>query len=86
MNWNGLSNNKILAGKTLKIYSDANVNDVPVVKNNTTTNKKVSTHIVKTGDTLYGIAAEYGMDISRIKYLNNLSSNKIKPGQKLKVE
>lgn len=86
MNWNGLSNNKILAGKTLKIYSDANVNDVPVDKNNTTSNKKVSSHIVKTGDTLYGIASQYGMDVSRIKYLNNLSSNKIKVGQKLKVE
>ncbi len=86
MNWNGLYNNKIIAGKTLKIYSDTKVNDVPVVSNNTTTSKNPSVHTVKSGDTLYGIATQYGMSVSRIKYLNNLSSNKIKAGQKLKVE
>lgn len=86
MNWNGLSDNKIIAGKTLKIYSDTKVNDVPVVTQNTNSNKNSSVHTVKSGDTLYSIATQYGMSVNRIKYLNSLSSNKIKIGQKLKVE
>ncbi|QQS38184.1 MAG: LysM peptidoglycan-binding domain-containing protein [Ignavibacteriales bacterium] len=86
MNWNGLYNNKIIAGKTLKIYSDANVNDIPVVNNNNTNSKGSSVHTVKKGDTLYDIATQHGMSVSRLKYINNLSSNKIKAGQKLKVE
>ena len=39
--WNNISGNKILAGSTLKIYSDANVNDIP---NETKTNKNVKSN------------------------------------------
>lgn len=42
-------------------------------------------HIVKKGDTLYDIAAKYKTTVTRIKNLNNLRSNVIYPGQKLKL-
>lgn len=83
--WNKISGNKILAGKTLKIYSDANVNDIP------TTNKIVSKksgnnfHVVKRGDTLYSIAVDYNTTVAKIKSLNNINTNNIKAGQKIRL-
>jgi len=45
-----------------------------------------ATHTVKKGDTLSGIAKQYGITLSQLKEMNNLSSNTIKIGQVLKVE
>lgn len=44
------------------------------------------THKVKKGDSLYSIAKKYHLDVDELKRLNNMSSNKLKPGQKLVVE
>ncbi|OGF63593.1 MAG: hypothetical protein A2Y62_06645 [Candidatus Fischerbacteria bacterium RBG_13_37_8] len=41
--------------------------------------------IVKQGDTLYGISSRYGIEMSQLRSLNNLSSSNIYPGQKLLV-
>ncbi|MFO7446878.1 MAG: LysM peptidoglycan-binding domain-containing protein [Ignavibacteriaceae bacterium] len=83
-NWNGLRSNKILAGSTLKIYSDAGVNDIP--DSNVPANDKAKIHRVGRGESLYSIAQAYGMSVARLKALNNLKSNKILAGQKIKVE
>lgn len=42
-------------------------------------------HVVKKGDTLYDIARKYKTKVATIKSLNNLKSNVIYPGQKLKL-
>ena len=43
-------------------------------------------HNVQYGDTLWDIARMYeGVTIEKIKKLNNLKSDQIKPGQKLKI-
>ncbi len=42
-------------------------------------------HIVKKGDTLYGIAKKYHTTISKIKRANNLHNSFIRPGQKLRL-
>jgi len=42
-------------------------------------------HTVKKGDTLYDIARKYKTTVSKIKSLNNLKSNIIRPRQKLKL-
>jgi membrane-bound lytic murein transglycosylase D len=83
--WNNISGNKILAGNTLKIYSDANINDIP--EETTSTNKVVKSnqknYTVKSGDSLYSIASKNNTTVAKLKSLNNLTSNKIKAGQKL---
>ena len=80
--WNNLSGNTIYAGKTLKIYSNADVNDLP----ENVSNKSDYVHIVETGETLYSLAQKYETTVQRLKYINNLNSNKIVAGQKLKIK
>ncbi len=85
--WNNISGNKILAGKTLKIYSDANVNDIPNETTKTTKNTKTNqqNYTVKNGDSLYSIASKNNTTVAKLKSLNNLTTNNIKTGQKLKL-
>lgn len=43
-------------------------------------------HSVVNGDTLYSISRRYGLSVDQLKTLNNLNSNIISIGQRLKVE
>ena len=43
------------------------------------------TYTVKSGDTLSGIATRHGVTVAQLKQWNNLTSNNIKIGQKLKL-
>lgn len=42
-------------------------------------------HVVKAGETLFRISQQYGADVKKIKQLNDLSSNNLAVGQKLKI-
>ena len=85
--WNNISGNKILAGNTLKIYSDANVNDIPNEITKTTKNSKTNqqNYTVRNGDSLYSIAEKNKTTVAKLKSINNLTSNKIKTGQILRL-
>lgn len=84
-NWNNLSSNKIIAGKTLKIYADSK----KVASNNRIIvdefSSRNSTYLVKKGDTIGKIALQYGVTARDIRRWNNLSNNKIKVGEELKI-
>ncbi|MBN1637944.1 MAG: LysM peptidoglycan-binding domain-containing protein, partial [Ignavibacteriales bacterium] len=92
--WNSLKDNKIVAGKNLKIYSDVNSNEViskdksnETKSNNLVETKKTSevNHIVKKSETLSEIATKYGCSVDNIQNWNNLSGTKITVGQKLLI-
>ncbi|MGE5403105.1 MAG: LysM peptidoglycan-binding domain-containing protein [Ignavibacteriales bacterium] len=107
--WNKLNSNKIGIGRTLKIYSDEDVQyasaDAKPMKNARTeksagmknaktersagVEKSVTAsaneHVVKSGETLGHIAEMYGVKASEIRKWNNISGNKIVPGDKLKI-
>jgi membrane-bound lytic murein transglycosylase D len=42
-------------------------------------------HVVSSGDTLWNIASKYKLTVEQLKKLNNMTSDKIQLGQKLKV-
>ena len=85
---NGISNpNLIYPGQTLRVAdsdkggSVSNKATAPIA-NNVSTNS----YVVKSGDTLSGIASRYGMSTSALASLNGISNaNLIYPGQVLKV-
>jgi LysM repeat protein len=61
--------------------AEASVGGAPAPASSSTT----ITHEVKSGDTLYGIAKKYGTTAKAIKSANNLKTDRINVGQKLKV-
>lgn len=44
------------------------------------------THFVQKGETLYGLARKYGLEIETLKRINGLTDNLIQPGQRLMVQ
>ena len=85
--WNNLRSNNIGIGKKLKIYTKA---PKKAVYASSTSGKKSiprnKIHKVRNGDTLWEIANKYkGLTVSKIKKLNRIRGNSIKPGQKLKI-
>jgi membrane-bound lytic murein transglycosylase D len=95
--WNNISGNLIRINQRLKIYVNQSyynsINNQNIIVKEQAPSKQTSSpkpsasnkvHIVQPGDSLWEISRQYeGLTIERIKELNNLKSNKIKPGQKL---
>lgn len=96
--WNGLSSTKIYAGKTLVIYtqvltdkSETQTNTVTPITTTTTTTTSTGTlkgnkYTVVKGDNLWTIARKYGTTVDKIKTLNNMTSDKLKPGMVLIIK
>ena len=82
--WNNLRSNKIVAGTTLKIYSDADVNDVS--DNSTENTSAAGTYKIRKGDTIDEIAAKNNVSVSDIKKWNKLKGNEIIAGTNIKVK
>lgn len=83
MEWNKLSNDKILVGQKLKIFSDTKVVEKKDKKEESTKNKTV--HVVEQGESLSQIAAKYDVTVEDLSEWNELENDKILVGQKLIV-
>jgi LysM repeat protein len=58
----------------------------PPAEKQSSAQNKVRHHEVRRGDTLYGIAQEYGLSVAELMRLNNLTKTQaIHPGQKLLI-
>ena len=90
---NNLSSDIIYAGSTLKVsgqpvkQSETKIETETTASANTNTTANASTteYVIKSGDTLGTIAAQFSISVQSIKSLNGLSSDLIFAGQKLKV-
>ena len=69
---NNLTSNNLYIGQVLQ------VREVPSTED-------TSTYIVKKGDTLYALAAQFDTSVNAIKDLNNLTSNTLYIGQELLI-
>ena len=84
--WNNISGNLIRSGQSLNIWIKSGqqttlASSKPAVPQDIPASK---THLVQPGDTLWEISLQYkGLTIEKLKKLNNLQNNKIKPGQTL---
>ncbi|GAB5519659.1 MAG: LysM peptidoglycan-binding domain-containing protein [Rhodothermales bacterium] len=74
--WNNLSGSRIRSGQRLTIEQNGSGS----------TASQSSTYTVRRGDSLYSIAKKHSTSVSDLKRWNSLSSNRIKPGQKLTVK
>lgn len=91
--WNNLQDNTIALGSSLIVAKSelAVENKEPSEtyrKNNLASSSKSKgiNYLVKKGDSLYSISKKYpGVSISDIKKWNNISSEDLKPGMKLKI-
>lgn len=70
---NNLSSNLLNIGQKLLIKDTSSSEDIGVY------------YTVSSGDTLYGIAKEYGLSVDELKNMNNLTNNNLSIGQKLLV-
>ncbi|MDA0377971.1 MAG: LysM peptidoglycan-binding domain-containing protein, partial [Bacteroidetes bacterium] len=68
--WNDIRGSNIRVGQRLNIYSSQG---------------QPAEHVVRRGDTLIDIAQRYGVSVANIKDWNNLTTNTIRVGQRLKI-
>ena len=79
--WNGLSSNRIIAGKNLNIHGE---DDTRSLGDNTTrSTSNTVRYTIKPGDTIGEIAEAFKVSISDIKNWNNLRSNRLYAGKSL---
>jgi membrane-bound lytic murein transglycosylase D len=85
--WNNLTGDKIIAGSTLKLFSNAGVHDLPEtsVKTTSTKNAGAKYHTVQKGESLYSISKKYNIPVAKLKQLNEMRENKIIIGQRIRV-
>ena len=71
----------------IKGVDTSKISEVKVVQKDTTviSNNAPVFHVVKSGETLFGLAKKYGVSLNQLKEANNLETTLISVGQKLKV-
>lgn len=90
-NWNKLEGNTIfrgqnlIVGKTTETVSPSKPDPTPEVKPPSQSVTRPDIYTVKSGDWLSKISATYGLTVAELKSYNNLTSDNIYPGQKLKL-
>lgn len=91
MKWNNLTSYLIYPGQVLKVSSNSTTGKTESVKEpskeeGTSSVANTSEYTVVSGDTLGHISIKAGMSVEELKKLNNLSSDLIYVGQKLKLK
>lgn len=85
-NWNNLKSEKLIAGKNLVIFTDSKPNTTQQVATNTKQGTpKSNWHTVRNGESLWSIAKLYKVIVADIMAWNNLTSDRVQIGQKLKI-
>ena len=72
-NINNISSNVLSIGQVLKVKKTQDSSE----------EANLNTYIIKSGDTLYGIASKYNISVDNLKKANNLASNILQVGQTL---
>lgn len=82
--WNNLRGNDLRIGQRLNIYADAEVASTKNTSQNSSDSPKIYT--VKRGDSLWSISRKFpGLTVKQLRSWNNMNSNTLKPGMKIKI-
>ncbi|WP_404591429.1 LysM peptidoglycan-binding domain-containing protein [Enterococcus sp. UD-01] len=84
--WNSLSGDIIYPGQKLVVKKGGSTNSSAGSSSSQSSSQSGKTHVVKSGNTLWGLAQQYGTSVQKLKQLNNLASDIIYIGQTLKVK
>ena len=85
MSWNNLTNSSLRVGQKLVVYINPDAAPAPKTSSKSSSKGTIE-YIVKSGDTLWGIAKKYsGVSVSEIEKLNNISPRELKPGVKIQI-
>ncbi len=80
--WNNLRGNNLRVGQRLTIYPRKS----PQTAGNSSSGSSPRTYTVKPGDSLWSISKKFpGITVQQIKKLNNMNTNRLKPGMTLKL-
>jgi len=83
--WNRLRSDRIYVGARLNVGSKAAVGTTqPSVRR--ASGGKTVVHEVRRGDSLWSVSARYGVEVKDLRRWNNLRSNQIHPGQRLRIK
>ncbi len=82
---NGLVNNNLIVGQNLRIRVSGMQIEECFGEDYVEDTDSTITYIVKKGDSLYSIAKKYNTSVTAITNLNNLKSNSLQVGDKLKI-
>ena len=91
--WNNLKSNNIYPGMRLAVRASYAKNRSTASTTTTKTTRKAETwtqngvryYKVREGDSLWEISRQFGTTVQALKNSNDLSSNKLKPGQTLRI-
>ncbi len=90
--WNALGYSRIIRpGQTLNIWLPLTASEAStmtrrdMVRPSDGGNQATIIHVVQRGETLWDIAQRYGVSLREVKRWNNIRSNLIRPGDRLKI-
>ncbi|BBB33645.1 dniR membrane-bound lytic murein transglycosylase D [Thermotomaculum hydrothermale] len=83
--WNKLKSNLLRPGKKLVVYYGISTKRK---ESHSSVKDKIPEgfYLVREGDTIYSISRKFGLSVARLKKINNIKSNIIRPGDLLKVK
>jgi len=82
--WNNLKGNSLSIGQVLIIKKEVENNQLPPSEEVDRSRQKI-VHIVRSGETLYGIANKYNISLNDLRVWNSLDNNNVGLGQELIV-
>lgn len=81
--WNNLSSNTIRAGQKLRV--GGKVAPGRSGSKSVASSARPAAHVVRSGETLTSIAKRYGVTVQAIKNANDMSSSRLRAGQKIRI-
>jgi len=82
---NVLSLSQSIAAESVLTQNDTNIVAKPQIVQANADTRDIKTHVAKAGETIPSIAAQYNVSSRTVKWANDMESDAVEPGRKLKI-